>query len=270
MVSRFDGQEYSLNLLKTGSHAVSMTRLWCLHGNLQLPTVWESTLTQLWHDRDVQIIPVDLWSTTARDLWDWAELFCDRVSSTSSTFTPFTQNIILGYSLGGRLALHAVLHRPDLWQGAILLSTHPGLPHLQDRQSCLQADQYWGQRFLKEPWHPLLQEWDGLPVFNGIPCGVDRPEKCFSREQIARLFDIFSKGRQDDLLPHLKKLAAPPILYLSGALDKRYSEMGRRLAQDCDGVDWVAIAHAGHRVPWENSEGCTQAVQAFLRQVVLP
>ncbi|MGB7416486.1 MAG: alpha/beta fold hydrolase [Thermosynechococcaceae cyanobacterium] len=242
-----------------------MTHIWCLHGNLQQPTVWDSTLTQLWQDPEVQIISVDLWSTTARDFWEWAEWFCDRVSS-----TPSTQNIILGYSLGGRLALHAVLHRPELWQGAILVSTHPGLPHLQDRQSCVQADQAWGQRFLKEPWHSLLTEWDCLPVFHGIPCGVDRPKEHFSRAQIARLFDVFSKGRQDDLLPRLKTLAAPPILYLSGELDAQYSEMGRQLAQDCEGVEWITIANAGHRVPWENSEGCTQAVQAFLRQISLP
>jgi 2-succinyl-6-hydroxy-2,4-cyclohexadiene-1-carboxylate synthase len=248
--------QYSVS---NGCNHDQMTQLWCLHGNLQQPTAWESTLTSLWQNPDIQIIPVDLWSTAAHDFWDWTEGFCDRVSS-----TPSAQNIILGYSLGGRLALHAVLHRPELWKGAIVVSAHPGLPRHQDRQRCLRSDHQWGQRFLIEPWQTLLKAWDCLPVFNGIACTLERQEQNFSRAQIAKLFDRFSKGRQHDLRPRLQTLTSPPILYVSGALDRHYSQIGSQLAQDCEAVEWMAIAEAGHRVPWENPTAFTHAVSVFL------
>jgi 2-succinyl-6-hydroxy-2,4-cyclohexadiene-1-carboxylate synthase len=248
----------------------SKIHLWCLHGNLQQPSVWETTLTDLWDDPTIQIIPVDLWSTTARDFWDWAQQFCDRVAAEGAAAERAACNVILGYSLGGRLALHAVLQNPYLWTGAIAISTSPGIANLEDRQTALQRDQVWASRFCTEPWSTLLTEWDNLPVFNGIPCAIDREEDHFSRQQIARLFDTFSQGRQDDLLPRLKTVATPPILYISGALDLKYCEMGRRLAQDCRIVEQVAIAQAGHRVPWENASALTQTIQQWLQQLWKP
>jgi 2-succinyl-6-hydroxy-2,4-cyclohexadiene-1-carboxylate synthase len=236
--------------------------LWCLHGNLQQPSVWETTLAALWDDPTTQIIPVDLWSTTACDFWDWARQFCDRVAAEGAAC-----NVILGYSLGGRLALHAVLQNPSLWKGAIAISTSPGIANLEDRQTSLQRDQIWASRFRTEPWVALLTEWDNLPVFNGIPCAINRKEDHFSRQQIARLFDTFSQGRQDHLLPLLKTLATPPILYISGELDLKYCEIGRRLARDCRVIEQVAIAQAGHRVPWENTPALTQTIQQWLQQL---
>lgn len=237
--------------------------LWCLHGNLQLPSVWEAALAEFWQDPTIKMIPVDLWSTTARDFWDWAQQFCERVAAEGST-----HNVILGYSLGGRLALHAVLHSPELWKGAIATSTSLGMPNLENRQACLQRDQVWGQRFRTEPWQALLNEWDSLPVFCNIPCAVERNESQFSRQQIARLFDIFSQGRQEDLFSRLQTLEHPPILYVSGQLDLKYCATGRRLAEACDGVEWVAIAKAGHRVPWENTPVFTRVVGQWLRQLL--
>ncbi len=215
----------------------------------------------LWNDPAITIIPVSLWSITASDFWEWAQQFCERVAAEGAT-----HNVILGYSLGGRLALHAVLSKPELWQGAIATSASPGIPNIQDRRACLQRDQGWGQRFLTEPWQALLTDWDRLPVFNDIPCPLHREEHHFSRPQIARFFDVYSQGRQEDLLPQLKGLTMPPILYVSGQLDAKYGEIGRRLARDCSVVEWVEIANAGHRVPWENPQPFTQTVQRFLRQ----
>src|SRR4051812_11045421 len=37
------------------------------------------------------------------------------------------RNILIGYSLGGRIALHALTQAPEMWSGAVLASTHPGL-----------------------------------------------------------------------------------------------------------------------------------------------
>ncbi len=238
-----------------------MIQLWCLHGNLQRASVWETTLTDLWQDSGVKIIPVDLWSTTACDFWDWARQFCDQVAASGSM-----NNMILGYSLGGRLAFHAVLQNPELWRGAISTNAHPGFSNLQDRQACLLRDQKWGQRFLSESWSTLLADWDNLPVFQNIPCNINREEHQFSRQQISMFFDRFSKGQQDDLYSRLQTLESPPILYLSGQWDAKYCTIGEQLARDCGAVEWVAIAQAAHRVPWENPSAFTQAIQSFLNQ----
>ena len=135
----------------------------------------------------------------------------------------------MGYSLGGRLALHAILQNPALWKGAIVVSADTGLKTVRERTQTLQTDQEWARRFITEDWEQLLNEWDQQSVFAGRKNNAETAEKTFSRESIGRFFDIFSKGRQLDLLPALSKLRQPPILFVSGEDDEKYCARGQEL-----------------------------------------
>ncbi|WP_299490131.1 alpha/beta fold hydrolase [Acaryochloris sp. IP29b_bin.137] len=238
--------------------------LWMIHGNLQTPKVWHPLQTQLSQiacpEHSLSIVLEDLWASPGVSLQDWATLFCQRVQAQN-----IKSRFLLGYSLGGRLAFHALLHRSELWQGAIIVSADPGLESECDRKLCLAKDQKWSHKFLHEPWDDLLQEWNALPVFCGRKPTYPVLEADFSRTQIAEVFQKFSKGHQSDLLPHLQKLKFP-ILYISGEEDTKYCQIGQTLADDCDNLTHLKIANAGHRVPWENPEVFFLTVHQFLEQ----
>ena len=123
---------------------------------------------------------------------------------------------------------------------------------------------------MTEDWQRLLIEWDQQSVFAGRETNAKRAEKDFSRESICRLLDIFSKGRQLDLLPALCELRQPPILFVSGEDDQKYGARGHELSSTCANVEHVIIPNAAHRVPWENPAGFVDAVQAFLDRVLRP
>lgn len=241
----------------------STVGLWMVHGNLQTPKVWQplqAPLTQSFSpDLDVSIVLEDLWASPSESLQEWAGLFCQQVQT-----HPIQSRFLLGYSLGGRLAFHALLQQPDLWQGAIIVSADPGLDSA-DRKSCLARDQQWSHKFLHEPWDDLLQEWNALPVFCGRKPTYSMLEANISRTQIAEAFQKFSKGHQANLLPHLQQLNLP-ILYLSGAEDTKYCQIGQRLTQNCPTFTHQIIPNAGHRVPWENPNAFLLAVYQFLEQ----
>jgi len=93
-----------------------------------------------------------------------------------------------------------------------------------------------------------------------------RAPEDFPPEEVARLFTIFSKGRQDDLLPRLRELTAPPIWYVAGAEDIKYSKLGRELAAECPAVSFFSMPDAAHRVPWEVPEAFTELVRTFVQQ----
>ena len=130
-----------------------------IHGNLQTPKVWQSlqaSLTQaVSPDLNISIVLEDLWTSPAESLQEWAVFFCQQVQT-----HPIQSRFLLGYSLGGRLAFHALLQQPELWQGAIIVSADPGLdsdcdgrrPVVDHRKSCLARDQQWSHKFLHEPW----------------------------------------------------------------------------------------------------------------------
>ncbi len=222
--------------------------LWCLHGNLQQPTVWNS-LAQTTARRAFQLNPVSLWETLASDCWHWADAFCTAVRSTDRS----RQNYLLGYSLGGRLALHALVHAPELWAGAIIVSADPGTANGQKRRQALSRDRTWARRFLTEPWEDLLAEWEDLSVFCDRPCSTPRPETAFDRQKIAQAFEAYSKGHMDDLTGRLQTLSIP-ITYVTGADDDRYCQLGQALSAQCPSLTHITIDDAGHRVPWEQPE----------------
>jgi 2-succinyl-6-hydroxy-2,4-cyclohexadiene-1-carboxylate synthase len=113
----------------------------------------------------------------------------------------------------------------------------------------------------------LLVEWDELPVFCSIPNPVPRNPKELDAEKNACLFEVFSKGRQRDLLPEFTKLQAPPVFYLSGEKDEKYGELGEKLAASCPIVRHRVIPQAGHRIPWENPYSFVEAVLEFMGSI---
>ena len=98
-----------------------MTKLFCIHGNFQTPSVWKPLAENL-KARNVNfdVIPVNLENYSFDGFDRWVDDFCNCVEVRSCCEKSF----LLGYSLGGRLALHASLHNSNLWQGIILSLIH--------------------------------------------------------------------------------------------------------------------------------------------------
>ncbi len=238
-----------------------MKTLWCLHGNLQQPGVWRE-LTQKLQDKDpeLQIQLINLWETLEADCWAWANAFCQTVQL-DAAHQRESQHYLLGYSLGGRLAWHALIAKPELWTGAVIVSADVGVATLQQKEQCLDRDRTWANRFLAEPWNDLLAAWDALPVFCGRPCSTPRLEAEFDRQKIARTFEVYSKGHMDDLASAIQGLSIP-IAYVTGRDDQRYCQLGKTLDMRCSTLTHIQIDNAGHRVPWEQPE-------AFLRTLGL-
>ena len=233
-----------------------MRILWCLHGNLQQPNVWDN-FSQI--SQALQINVINLWNTSADSCWAWADAFCKTVRDADKD----SKHYLLGYSLGGRLAMHALIQAPELWSKAIIVSADPGTADEQIRARCLQRDRIWANRFLTEPWTELLAKWDALPVFCGRPCPTARREDDFDRHQIARLFEVYSKGNMDDLTTHLHSLRVP-ITYVTGIDDKRYCQLGQTLSSQCPSLTHTVVKNAGHRVPWEQPDIFATIVQHSL------
>ncbi|MCX6865074.1 MAG: hypothetical protein NTV46_02435, partial [Verrucomicrobia bacterium] len=71
---------------------------------------------------------------------------------------------LLGYSMGGRLALHALLEENPPWQAAIIVSAHPGLEAEAERETRRTADAAWAHQALTGNWQEFLAAWDAQPM----------------------------------------------------------------------------------------------------------
>ena len=233
----------------------------CIHGTLQTPEVWDPLEGEFTFEGKTMLFqPENLWEEDPEGFWEWAKAFCKRVAQSGRG----CRQVLMGYSLGGRLALHACLEKPDLWSAVIIIAADTGFQDEARKERQLEIDHLWGERFREEDPGELMQQWDALPVFCGLPNLAFREVEHLDGTKIAGFFDRFSKGRQDDLLPKLRALQSPPILFLSGDKDIKYGKFGQSLADQCPAITHKVIKDAGHRVPWENREGFVKEVQAFL------
>lgn len=178
-------------------------------------------------------------------LKDWGARFNQYFSKAF----PNEKRVLVGYSLGGRLALHALKDNPSLWSQTILLSTNPGLMFSAEKVGRLNSDRQWADKFLNSPWKDVLKEWNEQDVFHGAKEPV-RDEKKFNRKILADTLVNWSLGHQEDFRPWIKQTDAK-IIWMSGSLDKKYSAMMNSL-QLGPQQKKISMPQAGHRLLFEN------------------
>jgi 2-succinyl-6-hydroxy-2,4-cyclohexadiene-1-carboxylate synthase len=213
----------------------SMSTIIALHGFLGAPSDWD-------HWQNVIAYPVG----TAKSLNTWAEQFNQWVEA--NTQAP---RILVGYSMGGRLALHALIQNPDLFAKAILISTHPGLTNAQERKTRLVSDKAWAYRFRNDPWDQLMADWENQPVFKDAHRPI-RVESEFNREVLAEQLENFSLAQQEDLLPLLPKI---PIQWVTGSKDTKFEQLAKHAAASHPTSTHRSIEGGTHRVLWEALPG---------------
>lgn len=247
-----------------------MVNLHCLHGTFQTPVVWSDFEARLvghaGHEDAVHVVAETLDPPATGGLEAWAAGLCRRFGTVGGDGEA---RVLLGYSLGGRLAMHALVACPRAWSAAVLVAAHPGGGSDAERAAVRRRDAAWAERCRHDPWEDVLADWDAQAVFGGRPNRAARPPAGFDRERCARTFEAFSRAGQVDLRPRLAAASLPPVLYVTGADDARYRAVGDELAECVPAITHVVVAGAGHRVPWDRPDAFAEAVGRFLREVEL-
>ncbi|MBS4163160.1 Uncharacterized protein PRO82_000458 [Candidatus Protochlamydia amoebophila] len=210
--------------------------LWAIPGFLGLPSDWDLF-------KFTQIKKIDVNSFSCTDLSSWAERFNAFVRKQPPHFP-----ILLGYSMGGRLGLHALCQDPNLWKGGILISTHPGLSQENEKEKRLDQDEKWAGLFETEVWESLIKQWNAQDIF-AKELIFYRFHNDYQRSNLAMQLRNFSLGKQEDLKEKIGLLPFP-ILWMTGEKDKKFSQLGQQLYFKHPLSFHLSVKGAGHRVPW--------------------
>lgn len=203
------------------------------------------------------IHPYDLWKQeNLLPFNPWADQFNKKHASSQ---------VLMGYSLGGRLALHALLANPAHWRAAIFFSTHPGLTTEEERIQRLQKDLLWKKKFLHSSWEHLIEEWNSQPVFDDGSLPPARKEEG-NRLLWAEALDLWSLGRQEDLRQRLSRLSVP-ILWILGERDVKFIEASASLSFAHPLSKIVVVPKVGHRILWQANKKLVKLIQTFLEGV---
>lgn len=168
------------------------------------------------------------------------------------------ERVLVGYSMGGRLALQALIER-HTFDRAVIVSA--GLNLEEGREERRARDEAWARRFEADPWDEVMRDWNAQPVFGGHV--VERFESDYDRRELARQLRENSPGVLPPLAPRLHKIAVP-VLWIVGERDTAYVDVARRAVSLLPNAELWICPGAGHRVPWEQP----QAFAARLRDFV--
>ncbi len=220
-----------------------------LHGFFGLPSDWHQ-----WHQTyapQKKLVAINLWNderlNASLSLREWTDAFIKMVQT---DFPEKTSVELWGYSMGGRLALGALLEAPELFSRAMILSANPGLKKEVDRESRLQRDLEWARKIKTQEWNSLMQDWHQQPVLQEPPSvdnSVYRRESDYSRDQLTQALMNWSVAKQPNYWPGLSKLQIP-IEWHVGSFDQTYKAIGTEAATLNSKIQLVVHQDRGHRV----------------------
>ncbi len=180
--------------------------------------------------------------------------------------------VILGYSMGGRLALQALLLENSPWKKAIIVSASTGIEDIKKRALRVKADALWSEKALALDWQDFLEEWNQQGVLQpakekAAPLASIKGLKS-NQIEISRAFKIWSTGRQDNLLPQLSEINIP-VLWVTGAEDKKFNQIASSATSKLPQMQHCSILDCGHRVPWEKKAEFASRVDNFLSNTII-
>lgn len=230
--------------------------LWCLHG-----AVGEGKDWNFLNEKNLPYIirRVNLWrflDCCPMTLWQCAAALNAEVSAVEG------KHILLGYSMGGRIALHSLLENAQLFDAAIIVSAHPGLDDEVEKSLRRSRDAEWGSKALSSDWQDFLTEWNAQAVLQG---GNKNAAHVNYRKEIARSFIDWSLGAQDSLWEKLPEIQIP-VLWITGRDDQKFTQIAEQAVSLMSQAQHK-ILPAGHRVPWQAEGEFLQAANDFIAAV---
>lgn len=179
---------------------------------------------------------------------------------------------VVGYSMGGRLALYLALRHPERVERLLLESASPGLATEEERAARHAADEKLAQRLETEDLREFVEDWYRQPLFATLA----RDEELLRRtvesrlhndpHELARSLRAMGTGSQPSLWEELPELKVP-TLAVAGEEDEKFVRIAREMERVSVEVQVVMIPGAGHVVHAEATEKCVKIARVLQKRL---
>lgn len=135
-----------------------------------------------------------------------------------------SSDILVGYSLGGRVAMELAARQNFSVKKLILLAAHPGLSE-DEREARRKWEDEILQRMQQSSIVEFLDYWNSLPIFSQSKL-LSLTRERFLQGQ--KLFDRFRLSQQENFLPLLRH-HSQKVTYVYGNSDATYTQIALKL-----------------------------------------
>ncbi|MBX5449435.1 2-succinyl-6-hydroxy-2,4-cyclohexadiene-1-carboxylate synthase [Thermogemmatispora sp.] len=175
--------------------------------------------------------------------------------------------ILLGYSLGGRIALYCAFS--GFFRALILESASAGIADPQEREERRRQDEELAASIEREGVAAFVARWEQQPLFASqqrLPEELRaalRAQRLANRaEGLAGSLRGVGTGVQPPLYARLPELQLP-VLLICGALDEKFCAIGREMAALLPQARLAIVPEAGHTVHLEQPARFLELVLSF-------
>ncbi len=173
--------------------------------------------------------------------------------------------VYVGYSLGGRAALHAALMYPNVVQRLVVIGANPGIDGEDERARRRDDDDALIERLESIGVEAFLKEWIALPLFGDLHLSdaefADRATNTV--EGLANSLRLAGTGAQGSLWPRLRELNMP-VLAMAGADDRKFAPIAQQIAAMVPRGSAVLIPHAAHSAHLQQPDAVVAAIAEWI------
>jgi 2-succinyl-6-hydroxy-2,4-cyclohexadiene-1-carboxylate synthase len=169
---------------------------------------------------------------------------------------------LLGYSLGGRLALGILAREPQRFRHALIISAHPGLAGDDERAARRQGDLGFVDVLRERGLPAFVDVWQALPLWasqGGLPEAAKQAQReqrlRHEAEGLAQSLIHHGLGEMPNLRPLLKNVRTRVDL-LVGERDVKFVTLARELSEIIPDARLTIAPDAGHNLLLERPALC--------------
>jgi 2-succinyl-6-hydroxy-2,4-cyclohexadiene-1-carboxylate synthase len=222
-------------------------RLIFVHGFTQTGRSWLPVVEPFAADHEIVLVDAPGHGASAMARADLRR-GADLLTSTAGAGT------YVGYSMGGRLCLHAALAYPHLVKRLVLVGASPGLADDEERMSRRATDEALAEQLERDGLEPFLEQWLAQPIFSTLPesaRGLDERRRNAPQALAASLRNA-GTGAQLELWSRLWGVRMP-VLLVVGELDTKFAAIADDMAAAIGELATIGtIRGVGHAAPWEH------------------
>ena len=174
--------------------------------------------------------------------------------------------LLVGYSMGGRLALYLTVHFPQYFRGVVLESASPGLKTQPERDRRIARDFKLARRLETEELSQFVRQWYANPLFKSFTLHPNYQQAIARRlrndpYKLAKSLRYMSLGMQPSLW-NLSEIQVP-ILSIVGEQDPKFIAINQKVVELCPLANLTVVKDSGHNVHFEQPEKFAQSIAHF-------
>lgn len=184
---------------------------------------------------------------------DWGLIFNEYMQELT---IQYQNKFLVGYSLGGRLAFHAITEENSIWKKCLLIASGTGILDSEKEQRW-KDDLDWAKKFKEEKWEEALATWNEQGIFKLGSNEPERLESHYEKEKLVQALTNWSLAKQDNFLLKLDQLKCS-VDYIYGSLDIKYKNIAFKINSPL--VKIYEAPDSAHRIFLDNPEFILQVL----------